>query len=168
MTPPATGSTVRIERLNALDARHVKALLALLDEYARSDEGGGTGLTEAAMARLPGALGASPHYVGWIAFEGDDPVGLINAFEGLSTFKALPLLNIHDIAVTQSRRGQGIGKQLLAQAEAHARARNCCKLTLEVLEGNQRAIGLYRGTGFAAYELDPAMGQAMFFEKWLT
>ena len=30
------------------------------------------------------------------------------------------------------------------------------------------AIGRYRSGGFVAYELDPAMGRATFFEKWLT
>lgn len=159
---------VRIERLDPLDPRHVRALLALLDEYARSDEGGASPLSADALARLPGALATMPHYAGWLAFDGPEPVGLVNAFEGLSTFKARPLLNIHDIAVTAARRGQGIGRQLLDRVEAHARERGCCKLTLEVLEGNHRAIGLYRGMGFAAYELDPAMGRAQFFEKWLT
>jgi GNAT superfamily N-acetyltransferase len=55
-----------------------------------------------------------------------------------------------------------------AAVEAEARARGCCKLTLEALEGNTGAIALYRDFGFAAYELDPAMGRASFFEKSLT
>jgi ribosomal protein S18 acetylase RimI-like enzyme len=158
---------LRIERLDPGAARDAAALLRLLDEYASSPEGGGTPLAPDAARRLPQALAARPHYVGLLAWDGDSAVGLVNCFEGLSTFKARPLLNIHDIVVTAGRRGQGIGRQLLAAAEAMARERGCCKLTLEVLEGNARAAALYRLAGFAAYELDPAMGRAMFFEKWL-
>jgi ribosomal protein S18 acetylase RimI-like enzyme len=157
-----------IERLDPSNARHAQALIELLDEYASGSEGGGAPLTEQAKAHLPAALAERAHYVGWLAFDGERAVGLLNAFEGLSTFKARPLLNIHDIAVAATHRGHGIGRALLAQAELEARRRNCCKLTLEALEGNLRAIGLYRDVGFVAYELDPAMGRATFFEKWLT
>ena len=159
---------LRIERLDPLDARDAAALLALLDGYATDPTGGGTPLAEDAKARLPAVLAARAHYAGWLAWDGEHPVGLVNAFEGVSTFKARPLLNIHDIAVAASHRGRGIGRRLLAAVEAEARARGCCKLTLEALEGNTGAIALYRDVGFAAYELDPAMGRASFFEKWLT
>jgi ribosomal protein S18 acetylase RimI-like enzyme len=161
-------TAARIERLDPRDPRDADALVRLLDEYARSAEGGGNPLDAQAAARLPGLLASRPNYLGWIAWDGSQPVGLINCFEGVSSFKARPLLNIHDIAVTAGRRGQGIGRSLLAAAEQAAHERGCCKLTLEVLEGNARAIGLYRDAGFAAYELDPAMGRAMFFEKWLA
>jgi len=40
-------------------------------------------------------------------------------------------------------------------------------LTLEVLQGNQAAVKLYERIGFSHYQLDPAMGQAQFFQKWL-
>mgnify|MGYP002129986268 CR=1 FL=1 len=63
--------------------------------------------------------------------------------------------------------GAGVGQALLAAAEQLARARGCCKLTLEVLGGNVGALRLYQRFGFANYELDPAMGQAQFMQKWL-
>ena len=166
--PDRPVTPLRIERVDPLDDRHARALLTVLDGYARDPSGGGNGLTDAVKTRLPGLLAQQPHYFGLLGFEGDRPVGLVNAFLGVSTFKAMPLLNIHDIAVEPDRRGAGIGRHLLDAAEAHARERGCCKLTLEVLEGNHTAVGLYRAVGFAAYELDPAMGAARFFEKWLT
>ena len=46
--------------------------------------------------------------------------------------------------------------------------RGACKMTLEVLQGNHSAIRLYERVGFAGYQLDPAMGQAQFFQKWLA
>ncbi|MEI7445706.1 MAG: GNAT family N-acetyltransferase [Burkholderiales bacterium] len=168
MTRPTPVAALRIARLDPRDARDAAALVDLLDQYARDPTGGGTALAEDAKARLPAVLAARPHYVGWLAFDADRPVGLVNAFEGVSTFKARPLLNIHDIAVAATHRGRGVGRALLAAVEAEGRARGCCKLTLEALEGNLGAIGLYRDVGFVAYELDPAMGRATFFEKWLT
>ena len=39
--------------------------------------------------------------------------------------------------------------------------------TLEVLDGNRPAMRLYERCGFAPYQLDPAMGQARFLQKWL-
>jgi ribosomal protein S18 acetylase RimI-like enzyme len=60
-----------------------------------------------------------------------------------------------------------VGQALLAAAEAHARERGCCKLTLEVLTGNQVALTSYVRFGFANYQLDPSAGQAMLMQKWL-
>mgnify|MGYP000614993650 CR=1 FL=1 len=95
------------------------------------------------------------------------PVGLINCVEGFSTFAGRPLLNVHDIVVHEDFRRQGIARALLAHVEAMARQRGCCKLTLEVLEGNHGARRAYLDFGFEGYQLDPAMGQALFFEKKL-
>ena len=163
-----SASDLTIVRTDLADPAHCDALFALLDEYASGPTGSGQRLDPRVRDQLPALLGARAHFVGWLAFAGGVPAGVINCFEGVSTFKARPLLNIHDIAVLASHRGRGIGRRLLAAAEAEARARGCCKLTLEALEGNLGAIALYRDVGFVAYELDPAMGRATFFEKWLN
>ena len=147
---------------------HREALVVLLDEYARGETGGGKPLDPAAKAALPDVLAARPHYLGWLAFVGGEPAGLANCFETVSTFRARPLLNVHDLVVSARFRRLGLGASLLAAVERAARERGCCKLTLEVLSGNAGAIALYRRVGFDPYELDPAMGAAMFFEKWLA
>ena len=112
-------------------------------------------------------LAALPSAASFIAWIGDEAVGLVNTFEGYSTFKARPLLNVHDIAVLPAQRARGVGQALLAACEAHARQRGCCKLTLEVLSGNQRALRSYQRFGFAPYVLDPREGQALLMQKWL-
>jgi ribosomal protein S18 acetylase RimI-like enzyme len=91
----------------------------------------------------------------------------VNSIEGFSTFKCQPLVNVHDVAVLPGYRGQRIGELMLELVETIARERGACKLTLEVLSGNTGAEKLYRRVGFAYYELDPAMGQAGFMQKWL-
>jgi hypothetical protein len=40
-------------------------------------------------------------------------------------------------------------------------------MTLEVLTGNASASRLYERIGFASYQLDPALGTAVFLQKWL-
>jgi len=102
-----------------------------------------------------------------LAYANNRAVGVLNAFEGFSTFYCKPLLNIHDLTVISTFRGQGIGQILLDQAEVIARQRGCCKLTLEVLSENKVAAGLYQKFGFAGYQLDPQAGRAEFWEKKL-
>jgi ribosomal protein S18 acetylase RimI-like enzyme len=99
---------------------------------------------------------------------GDEPAGLAICMEGFSTFVCEPLLNVHDLVAHPSRRGQGLAGQLLAEVERIARQRGCCKVTLEVLEGNASAQAAYRRAGFEGYQLDPSMGRAMFWQKWLA
>lgn len=143
------------------------AVLALLDEYARDPMGGGAPLSEYTRTHLVAALRARTDVRVLLARHGAAPVGLLIAFEGFSTFACRPLLNIHDVVVTASRRGRGISRMLFDAIEHVARETNCCKLTLEVLEGNQTAQKAYRSFGFAAYELDPKQGRALFWEKKL-
>ncbi|MGL1833690.1 N-acetyltransferase family protein [Rhodocyclaceae bacterium SMB388] len=157
----------RIEQVRLHDEAHAAALLALLDDYARDVMGGGKPLSEDTRRHLIERLAERADYVGFVAFVGDEAAGLINCFEGFSTFAARPLLNVHDIAVRGKHRGRGIGTALLAAAEQVARERNCCKMTLEVLSNNHGAIATYRRAEFAPYQLDPSAGQALLMQKWL-
>jgi ribosomal protein S18 acetylase RimI-like enzyme len=153
------------------NASHRSALVMLLEAYAQDPMGGGEGLAQDVKDRLCDDLAARSTAASFIAWQGEgphrQPVGLINCIEGYSTFKAQPLMNIHDIAVLPTHRGAGVGQALLAAAEQHARQRGCCKLTLEVLTGNRRALSSYVRFGFAPYALDPAAGHASFMQKWL-
>lgn len=142
-----------------------EALLQLLDSYARDPMGGGKPLPEQVQQNLIPQLKTRNDYLGVIAFQNNQPVGLINAFEGLSTFAARPLLNIHDVIVAREFRGNGLAQRMMSELEQLARQRGCCKLTLEVLSNNSAAQKAYRKFGFAAYELDPEAGQALFWQK---
>lgn len=56
---------------------------------------------------------------------------------------------IYSLAVSESVRGMGVGRRLLAKAEALARERGCVRMRLEVRMGNLPAIKLYQASGFA-------------------
>lgn len=158
---------LRICRADYNNPMHASALIMLLDAYAQDAAGGGEPLSDFVKSHLVNALAARPQAFSVLAYSGERPVGLINCIEGFSTFACRPLVNIHDVAVMPSHRGQRVGEQMLALVDEIARERGACKLTLEVLQGNASAIKLYERVGFAAYQLDPAMGQAQFFQKWL-
>ncbi|MGJ8638141.1 MAG: GNAT family N-acetyltransferase [Opitutaceae bacterium] len=147
---------------------HRGALIQLMDTYARDIMGGGAALTEEVKRDLPNELSIRPtcHIV--LAFHGNEPAGVSVNFEAFSTFACRPILNIHDFVVAPQFRGQGVAKLLLEEVEAIGRDLGCCKLTLEVLEGNSRAQSIYQRFGFDGYELDPEMGRALFYEKKLA
>jgi ribosomal protein S18 acetylase RimI-like enzyme len=146
---------------------HRTALVMLLDAYAQDPMGGGQPLAAEVKARLCDDMAARPTVASFIAWLDQAPVGLVNCVEGFSTFKSQPLMNIHDLVVLPGHRGMGIGQALMQAAQTHAQARGCCKLTLEVLTGNERALRSYEQFGFEPYTLDPAAGQASFMQKWL-
>ncbi len=146
---------------------HRAALVGLLNDYANDPMGGRAALAPAVKQHLVAELAKRPWVRTVLAFVDGVPAGLAITMEGFSTFACKPLLNIHDLAVSPAYRGRGLSIQLLAQVEILARELGCCKITLEVLEGNKPAQASYRSFGFAGYELEPAMGKAMFWQKSL-
>jgi GNAT superfamily N-acetyltransferase len=144
---------------------HAEAVVYLLNEYAKDDMGVGSELPEYVKHNLVPELKKRQGIYAVIAFVHEAPAGLAICMEGFSTFACKPLLNVHDIVVAPQFRGRGISMRLLAKAEEIAKNLGCCKLTLEVLEGNKIARSAYRSYGFDGYELDPKFGKALFWQK---
>ncbi|MFM9922885.1 GNAT family N-acetyltransferase [Variovorax sp. H27-G14] len=158
---------IDVRMVDYRNAAQAAALVDLLDGYARDPAGGGTPLDAAVLQGLPEALAARPQAFSVVAYEGEQPVGLINCIEGFSTFACKPLVNVHDVVVLASHRGQRVAQKMFALVEQEARNRGACKLTLEVLSGNAPALRSYEREGFAGYQLDPAFGHALFLHKKL-
>ncbi len=75
-----------------------------------------------------------------------DPAGI--AALGVLIAAADHLL-LDNVAVDPDRQGQGLGRAMIAHAEAVARARGFTELRLFTNELMERNIGLYRRLGFA-------------------
>ncbi len=134
------------------NSSHQRAIVDLLDMYCRDEFGDCKPLSEHARANLiPGLVKHGGARV-FLAYDGDQPLGVAICMLGFSSFRGKPLINIHDVAVSPAARGQGIGRKLLAAVEAEARQLGCCKVTLEVRSDNGRAMGLYRSVGFRPSE----------------
>jgi len=158
---------MKIIRADLTNPIHSKALVYLLNRYALDPMGGGKELSDFTKANLAKEILKRTDTTVILALYGDIPAGLLNCIEGFSTFKCQPLMNIHDVYVDVNYRGKGVAKKLLQAAEDLAIEKNCCKVTLEVLEGNEPAKLAYLKFGFDGYQLDPKMGKAMFWEKQL-
>lgn len=143
------------------------AVVYLLNEYARDEMGGASELSVFAKKNLVSELRKRPSIHAVIAFVDDNPAGLALCIEGFSSFACKPLLNVHDMVVATNYRGRGISIRLLEKAQEIAKKLGCCKLTLEVLEGNKVAQAVYKTFGFYSYELNPIHGKALFWQKMI-
>ncbi len=82
-----------------------------------------------------------------IAYLDQEPVGFAVWFRNYSTFLGRAGLYLEDLFVKPERRGQGIGRTLLAHVASVAVARGAGRMEWSVLDWNEPAIGFYRGIG---------------------
>lgn len=140
--------SIEVREAVLADSADAARIVAVLDSYASDPRGGSQPLPERVKQTLVEQLEAHPMCTVLLAFDAGNAVGLLVGFWGLSTFAARPLLYVHDLAVVPGQRGRGVGRALLNAAEQQARARGCCKLTLEVQDDNTPARQLYERFGF--------------------
>ncbi|RYG96728.1 GNAT family N-acetyltransferase [archaeon] len=150
---------------NPVDAA---ATVTLLNTYATDLFGGLEPLSDYARENLASELVKRPTAHVFIARVDDQLAGLAICFEGFNTFACQPLLNMHNFAVVPQFRRKGVGGELMMFVESFARSIGCCKLTLEVLQGNLPAQKLYTSCGFGGYESDDINGHALFWQKNLN
>lgn len=143
-------------------AKDAEAIVQLLNEMALIPVISGKPLPDDVKRRLVPGLAAHPTSAVWLAWDGEIAVGVLIAIGGYSTFYAAPTLNIHDLCITSTHQGRGIGTSLLMAAEAYAKENGCAKLTLETRRDNPGARRLYKKLGYAADHEDD---ETFFWEK---
>jgi len=156
-----------VRAIDYSNAAEATDLMMLLNHYARDPMGGGKPLATEVQSTLIDELGKRDFFNSAIAYVEGRPAALVNYAEGFSTFAAKPLINVHDLVVHADFRGQGLSHKLLQFVQKEARARGCCKLTLEVLAENEIAKSSYRKFGFEPYQLSDDGGAAQFWQMKL-
>jgi GNAT superfamily N-acetyltransferase len=144
---------------------HQRDVLALTAAYALDPMGNGAPLPPEVLGRLIDGLRAHPTTLIFLAYLGDEAVGIATCFRGFSTFHARPLVNVHDLAVLPTHRGRRIGRRVLEAVERKAQALGCCKVTLEVQEHNRRARRVYELAGYAQAVYGETAGGVLFYAK---
>jgi len=146
---------------------HQRDVVAMTAAYALDPMGNGGPLPPETLERLVDALRAHPTTLIFLAYVEGRAVGIATCFLGFSTFAARPLVNVHDLAVLPAHRGTGVATRLLEAVETKARQLGCCKLTLEVLEHNERARRLYHRVGFSQMISGAPVSGSLFYGKTL-
>ncbi|MGK7396588.1 MAG: GNAT family N-acetyltransferase [Candidatus Cyclobacteriaceae bacterium M3_2C_046] len=141
---------------------HQENLLRLMEAYMMDRMGQEAPMTDYVKKNLIPGLAAHPGVFVLFARQQDKYIGMTTCFIGFSSFQAKKLINIHDLIVLKSFRGQGIGRKLLQAVESEAGKLECGKITLEVRHDNINAQGLYVSQGFG--ESHPPM---YFWSKYL-
>ena len=85
----------------------------------------------------------------FVAEADGERVGFIHLQRTEDFFTGRSNCHVSDLAVAPGHEGRGIGKALLAHAEAWAREHHCQLVTLAVFPGNERARALYESTVYA-------------------
>ncbi len=158
---------VMIVQANLDDSVHQRAVVEMVNAYARDPMGRGEDLPAAVRAGLIDGLRGHPMSLIFLALDGGRPVGIAVCFVGFSTFFAKRLINVHDLAVVPEYRYKGVGRRLLERVEATARERGYCKVTLEVHAVNLPAQRLYRNVGFQNIGGEGGTARVWFLEKFL-
>lgn len=133
--------------LNHLD--HAENFLRLTAAYMADPMGEATSWNEEQKTTVIREMKDHPSALILFAKDDRNYVGLCTCFFAYSTFLAKPLLNIHDIYVDASYRGNGVGKKLIQTVEEIAIQEGCGKITLEVRKDNLNARDLYKTQGYS-------------------
>lgn len=92
-------------------------------------------------------FGERPAAEAVLAEEGGEAAGLALFFTTFSTFLGRPGIHLEDLFVVPERRGQGIGRRLLAHLAGLVVERGGGRLEWSVLDWNRDAIGFYERLG---------------------
>ena len=161
-------SLVKILRADLSQSDHQLAILNMMDAYSKDTMGDGQPLSDWSRNNLITGLQQHPTTVIFIALREVEPIGIATCFLGFSTFAARRLLNISDYFVCPGARGLGVGRLLMVAIESAAIDLDCCRLTLEVQEKNNRARSVYEAAGFSQCVHVPEAGGALYMSKPLT
>lgn len=148
--------TVLVRQARSGDLPHV---LGLYGEPGM-DDGKVLSLPEAEA--LFAQFAVYPSYRLFVACEGHEEGQVVGTYALLImhnlAHQGTPSAIVEDVVVTQGRRGQGIGAQMMAHARDLARAAGCYKLVLSSNQKRERAHAFYESLGFQRHGFSFVIG----------
>ena len=127
---------------------HCAAVIDLLDHYMQDEMGIGEAMPPGLGPTIIDGLKKHKSYLGFLVAVDNQFAALANCNLNFSTWRAKPLINIHDFIVSPRFRNRGVGLFLLKAIEDYARENNYCRINLEVRHDNYKAQNLYKKAGF--------------------
>ncbi len=144
----------QIVQVDLKNEKHRTALIHLLNDYMLDEMGIGKQMPDDLGPKIVEGLKKHSGYLGFFVCIAEDFVALANCNLVFSTWKAKPLINIHDFIVSPEFRKKGVGLFLLKSIENYAKENGYCRINLEVRHDNYKAQNLYKKAGFK--ECDPS------------
>jgi ribosomal protein S18 acetylase RimI-like enzyme len=128
-----------------MEEAHRETILSMMRTFYASPAVLSNGSEEIFAADIDECVSDNPYLEGFVFCRGDVLVGYGMAAKSFSTEFGKPCIWIEDLYVLPAFRGQGIGSAFL---EFMTRRYPSAILRLEVEEENERAIAVYRKSGF--------------------
>jgi len=136
--------SIHIEPVSLDDSVKINEAITLLSEFSTEHAGPISWPAQASLPKLFRRHNAIIH----LARLNGRTVGVSVCQLNLISFQGSEALNLHDLYVIPSARGQGVGRRLLKHLICEARALGCPRMTLEVSATNDAGRALYRSCGF--------------------
>lgn len=143
---------MQLVQVDLNNEKHCEAVVSLLNDYMLDEMGIGEAMPEGLGQKIIYGLKKHPGYMGFLVRIDNRFAALANCNLNFSTWKASPLINIHDFIVSPHFRKIGVGLFLLKAIEDFARDNGYCRINLEVRHDNFKAQNLYKKAGFKECE----------------
>lgn len=137
--------------LRLATAKDLPTLIPLVKAYHKFEQAGSVD-ADAIECALEPLLSSADFGCVWLIELEDKPVGYIALCFGYSIEFGGRDAFIDEFFIVPDQRGKGLGKAVLAQAQAEAEKLDIKALHLEVGQSNQRAQRLYAALGFEPRE----------------
>lgn len=132
-------AAITIRNVRREDCPRLLELIKELAEYEKAPDE----VTVTLEQFTDAGFGENPVWKAFAAVDGDTVIGFALYYIRYSTWKGCRLY-LEDLLVTESYRGQGIGKLLFDRLLQEARDKNYNGMVWQVLEWNEPAINFYK------------------------
>jgi ribosomal protein S18 acetylase RimI-like enzyme len=140
---------VRVRRAVAEDWPFILALIPRLTEFGPEWRDRAQMADTEARAVAESLKGGDPDRGVFVAEHGAERLGFIEVWTLVDYFTGERHGHISNIVVTRESEGRGVGRALIAAAEAWGGERGYGMLTLHVFDANRGARAVYERCGFA-------------------